>query len=42
MEDLSTRLQNLWYICHEAGKQSKSSIEDNPKYDVINLIFNLI
>lgn len=34
IEDLSSRLQNLWYICHEAGKQTKSSIEDNPKYDI--------
>lgn len=41
IEDISTRLQNLWYICQEAGKQTKSSIEDNPKYDVIIGVFVL-
>jgi len=44
VNDLSNRLQNLWLLCHEASKQTKSDIEDNPTFDVnIKLwIFNLI
>ncbi len=42
LEDLSSRLQNLWSLCHEATKQTKSELEDNPKYDVIIKLNHLI
>ena len=34
VEDVSTRIQNLWSICDEASMQTNNELEDHPRFDV--------